>query len=73
MSPFRVMYGYDPEFYVDVADDVPAGEIPAAKDRIKKLHELRMTLRDQLLKSRKDRRSITTRDTCRLSLREAPL
>ena len=51
MSPFRAMYGYDPEFYVDVADDVPEGEIPAAKDRIKKLHELRATLRDQVLKA----------------------
>jgi transposase InsO family protein len=51
MSPFRAMYGYDPEFYVDVADDVPEGEIPAAKDRIKKLHELRRTLRDQFIKA----------------------
>jgi hypothetical protein len=51
ISPFRAMYGYDPEFYVDVADDVPEGEIPAAKDRIKKLHELRATLRDQVLKA----------------------
>jgi transposase InsO family protein len=51
MSPFRAMYGYDPEFHVDVADDVPKGEIPAAKDRIKKLHELRATLRDQVLRA----------------------
>jgi transposase InsO family protein len=51
MSPFRAMYGYDPEFHVDVADDVPKGEAPAAKDRIKKLHELRATLRDQVLKA----------------------
>jgi transposase InsO family protein len=51
MTPFRAMYGYDPEFHVDVADDVPKREIPAAKDRVKKLHELRATLRDQVLKA----------------------
>jgi hypothetical protein len=48
MSPFRALYGFDPEFHVDVADSVPAREIPAAKDRVQKLHELRQTLRDQL-------------------------
>jgi hypothetical protein len=48
MSPFKALYGYDPEFHVDIADDVPKGEIPAAKDRIQKLHELRQGLREQL-------------------------
>ena len=48
MSLFKALYGYDPEFHVDVADDVPEGEIPTARDRIKKLHELRQGLRDQL-------------------------
>ena len=51
MSPFKAMYGYDPEFHVDVADDTPRGEIPAARDRIEKLHELRSALREQLLKA----------------------
>ena len=41
MPPFRVLYGYDPEFHVDIADDALEREIPAAKDRIRKLHELR--------------------------------
>jgi transposase InsO family protein len=48
MSPFKALYGYDPEFHVDIADDVPEREIPAAKERIRKLHELRQGLRDQL-------------------------
>ena len=48
ISPFRALYGFDPEFHVDVADNVPEGEIPAAKDRIRKLHELRQGLRNQL-------------------------
>ena len=48
MSPFKALYGFDPEFHVDVADDVPEGEIPAARDRIQKLHELRQRLRNQL-------------------------
>ena len=51
MSPFKAMYGYDPEFHVDVADDTPRGGIPAAKDRIEKLHELRTALREQVLKA----------------------
>lgn len=44
----KALYGVDPEFHVDVADNVPEREIPAAKDRIRKLHELRQGLRDQL-------------------------
>ena len=51
MSPFRAIYGYDPEFYIDIADNVPKGEILAAKDRIKKLHKLWATLWDQVLKA----------------------
>ena len=50
MSPFKALYGYDLEFHVDIADDVPEGEIPAAKDRVRKLHELRQGLREQLIK-----------------------
>ena len=45
-TPFRVLYGYDPDFHVDIANNVPEGRVPAAKDRIQKLHELRGTLRD---------------------------
>ena len=51
ISPFKALYGYDPEFHVDIADDVPEGEIPAAKDRVRKLHELRQDLREQFLKA----------------------
>ena len=53
MSPFKAMYGYDPDFRVDIADDILGEGIntPAAKDRVKKLHELRETLRDQWVKA----------------------
>ena len=51
MSPFKALYGYDPEFHVDIADDVPEGEIPAAKNRIQRLHELRQGLREQLARA----------------------
>ena len=51
MSPFKALYGYDPEFHVDIADDVPKGEIPAARNRIEKLHKLRQGLREQLTKA----------------------
>ena len=29
---FKCVYGYDPEFYVDVGDAVPEGEIPSVKE-----------------------------------------
>jgi hypothetical protein len=48
MSPFKAMYGYDPDFHVDVEDNVPGGRTaPAAKDRVRKLHELREALQRQ--------------------------
>ena len=49
ISPFRAMYGYNPEIRFDVADDVPEGEIPAARDRIRRLQELREELRKKLV------------------------
>ncbi|EED18396.1 hypothetical protein TSTA_121390 [Talaromyces stipitatus ATCC 10500] len=48
VSLFKALYGFDLEFHIDVADNVPEGEIPAAKDRIRKLYKLRQGLRDQL-------------------------
>ncbi|KAJ2903488.1 hypothetical protein MKZ38_009887 [Zalerion maritima] len=53
ISPFRALYGYDPELRFDIADDVPEGEIPAARDRIRRLHELRQELRKKLNSSKK--------------------
>ena len=43
------MYGYNPEIRFDVADDVPEGEIPATRDRICRLQELREELRKKLV------------------------
>ena len=45
MTPFRCMYGYDPDIRIDVADDVPEGRIPSAKQRVEQLHELQETLK----------------------------
>ena len=37
-SPNRLLHGFDCEIRVDVADNVSERRIPAALDRIKKLH-----------------------------------
>ena len=88
MSPFKAMYGYDPEFHVDVADDIPRGEIPAARDRVEKLYKLRMALREQLLKAQErqmryynqrhtpiefKRGSLVKLSTCNLKLKDKKL
>jgi hypothetical protein len=51
MSPNRLLFGFDCEIRIDVADSVAEGRIPAAKDRIKKLYELRQKLRGQLIQA----------------------
>ena len=43
------MFGFDCEIRIDVADTVAERRIPAAKDRIEKLQQLRISLRDRLL------------------------
>ena len=54
ITPFRALYGYDPELRVDITsaeDAATKGEAPAAHDRITRLTELRKYLREQLLQS----------------------
>jgi len=54
ITPFRALYGYDPELRIDItsAEDVASkGEAPAAHDRIARLTDLREYLREQLLQS----------------------
>jgi hypothetical protein len=54
ITPFRALYGYDPELRVDITsaeDTASKGEAPAAHDRITRLTELREYLREQLLRS----------------------
>ena len=50
MTPFKALYGYDPELRVDLSteDSTTKGEAPAALDRITRLTELRERLREQL-------------------------
>jgi hypothetical protein len=47
-SPNWFMHGFDCEIRLHIADDTPRGKIPAARDRVEKLHELRLELRDKL-------------------------
>ena len=51
LSPNRLLHGFDCEIRIDVADNVTEGRIPAAKDRVEKLHKLRQELRLRLVKA----------------------
>jgi hypothetical protein len=51
MSPNRLLHGFDCEIRIDVADNVIERRIPAAKDRIEKLHQLRKELRIRLIEA----------------------
>jgi hypothetical protein len=54
LTPFRALYGYDPELRIDITsaeDSTSKGEAPAAHDRITRLTELREYLREQLVQS----------------------
>ena len=41
LTPFRALYGYNPEMHIDVEDDATVGGVPAVADRIEKLQALR--------------------------------
>ena len=47
-TPFRVVLGYDPPSYFDAEDSVDKGRVPAAKERIQRIHELREDLQERL-------------------------
>jgi transposase InsO family protein len=53
ITPFMALYGYNPELRIDISaeDSTTKGEIPAARDRIEKLQELRNKLREELFNS----------------------
>jgi len=51
MSPNKALFGFDCDIRIDVADNVPEGRIPAARDRVLKLFELRQRLRDRLVEA----------------------
>jgi hypothetical protein len=46
-SPFFAMYGYHPQLRIDVEDDVPGGEAPAAKERAMAIEQEREVLSTQ--------------------------
>ena len=51
ITPFKALYGYDPELRFDVEDATTQGEAPAARDRILQLQELRDRLKEELIQS----------------------
>jgi transposase InsO family protein len=50
-TPFKALYGYDPELRFDVEDNAAKGEAPAAHERVRRLQELRERLVEELLHS----------------------
>ena len=56
ITPFMALYSYNPELRINVADTITKGEtpataIPAARDRVIRLRELRDRLQEELLQS----------------------
>jgi len=51
MSPNRLLFGFDCDIRIDVADNVSERRIPAAKDRVEKLYQLRQRLRSRLIEA----------------------
>jgi transposase InsO family protein len=47
VSPAQALLGFQPEFRIDIEDDVPGGEVPEARSRIQKLEQLREEMRQQ--------------------------
>ena len=43
-SPFYATYGYHPTLELTTKDGAPTEEVPEAKERVKKIHELRESL-----------------------------
>ena len=43
-SPFYTIYGYHPTLKLTTKDGAPTGEVPEAKERVKKIHKLRKLL-----------------------------
>jgi transposase InsO family protein len=46
LSPFKALYGYDPNFHLRAEDGTPGGEVPATTARLQKLQELREKLQE---------------------------
>ena len=51
MTPFKALYGYDPNLQTNISpkDSAIKGKAPAAYDRIIRLTKLRQQLQDHLL------------------------
>jgi hypothetical protein len=51
MSPFRALYGYEPQLESNAADDVPGGEVPTGAQRAEEVIQLRKRLTENLHKA----------------------
>src|SRR5438045_273953 len=51
MSPNRLLHGFDCDLCIDIVDNISERRIPAAKDRIEKLHQLCQELHVQLIEA----------------------
>ena len=56
ITPFIALYSYNPELRINVTDTItigkaPAAAIPAARNRVIQLQELRNRLQEELLQS----------------------
>jgi len=47
MSPFRMLYGYDPKLYVEPRDEAHEERVPAAADRVRGIQEMRDELTER--------------------------
>jgi transposase InsO family protein len=51
MSPNRLLFGFDCEIRIDIANNTAERRIPAAKHRVEKLYQLRQSLRGRLIEA----------------------
>ena len=51
MSPFEALYAYKPDLCVNIEDDIPEGEAPAARERVEEMRKIRELLEKNLAKA----------------------
>jgi hypothetical protein len=51
MSPFEALYAYSPDLRLNIEDDIPEGEAPAARERVEEMHKIRELLEENLAKA----------------------
>ena len=51
MSPFKALYAYKPDLCVNIEDDIPEGEAPAAREWIEEMRKIWELLKKNLAKT----------------------